>query len=72
LKEQFSISYRKTKTQHRKHNSYHERTTGGITSPELKLYYKAIVKNKKQNKTKHFIGRYIDGSFNGIEVKTKK
>jgi hypothetical protein len=56
-----------------------KRTTRGFITAELKLYYRAIVENKKKNKqtnkkTKqtnnkrktHCIGTYIDRQFNGM------
>jgi hypothetical protein len=46
-----------------------KRTSDGITIPDLKLYYTAIVKEKK---TLHDIGTVTDRYINGIELKTQK
>jgi hypothetical protein len=49
LKEQFSTSYRKTKTKDSQNNSEQQQqqqkkiTHGGITIPDLKLCYRTIV-----------------------------
>ena len=55
-----------------------KKTSMGITILDLKLYYRAIVKNKtKQNKLKtktklHGINTETNRSINGMESKTQK
>ena len=66
-KEQFSISYEKNKKPRiDKRILNNKRTSGRITIPNFKLYYRAIVI------TVYGIGTHKDRFINGIESKTHK
>jgi hypothetical protein len=53
-KNQFSNSSGKTKQTNKQAKTIHNnrRMAGGITIPDLKVFYRAIVKKKKKNKNK--------------------